>query len=82
MDLVPNCYDIRLEELEKKEASQKKKPEQGRGKKSCPRSSWRSGRNRVVDCCPRHEVDIHSLGLDENFSWVKKKHIEKLEKLH
>ncbi len=30
--LCQNCYDVRLEELEKREASQRKKPEQGRGK--------------------------------------------------
>ena len=58
----------------------REKPEQGGGKKSCARSTRGSGRNGVVDCCPRHEVDICSLELDENFSWVTKKHIEKLEK--
>ncbi len=30
--LCQNCYDVRLEELEKQEASQRKKPKQGRGK--------------------------------------------------
>ncbi len=79
--LCQNCYDIRLEELEIREASQRKKPEQGRGEKSCPRSSRGSGRNGVVDCCPRHEIDICSLELDENFSCVTKKHIEKMKKI-
>ncbi len=78
--LCQNCYDIRLEELEKQEASQRKKPKQDKGKKSWPRSSRGSGLNGVLDCCPRHEVDICSLELDENFSLVTKKHIEKLEK--
>ncbi len=78
--LCQNCYDIRLEELEKKEESQRKKTKQDKKKKSCPTSSRGSGRNGVIDCCPRHEVDIRSLELDENFSWVTKKHIEKLEK--
>ncbi len=30
--LCQNCYDISLDELEKQEASQRKTPEQGRGK--------------------------------------------------
>ncbi len=78
--LCQNCYDVRLEELEWREASQRKKPEQGRGEISCPRSSRWSGRNGAVYCCPRYEIDIHSLELDENFSWVTKEHIEKLDK--
>ncbi len=46
------------------------------------KASRGSGRNGVVDCCPRHEIDIHNLQLDENFNWVTKKHIEKLEIIH
>ncbi len=54
--LCQNCYDIRLEELEKKEESQRKKTKQDKKKKSCQRSSRRSGRNGVLDCCPRNEL--------------------------
>ncbi len=83
--LCQNCYDIRLEELEKKEESQRKKDKKDKkdkGKKPCPISSWGSRRNEVLDCCPRHEVDIRSLELDENFIWVTKKHLKNWTKLH
>ncbi len=37
--LWQNCCDVKLEKLERREESQRKKPEQGKGEKSCPRSS-------------------------------------------
>ncbi len=69
--LCQNCYDFRLEELEKHKTSQ--------------RMNKVEGKNHFQDHLgdlegPRHEVDICSLELDESFSWVTKKHIEKLEK--
>ncbi len=80
--LCQNCYNIRLEELEWREASQKNNSDQG-GTKKCIKDHLGDleGIELLITAyCPRHEIDIHSLELDKNFNWVTKKHNEKLKK--
>ncbi len=83
--LCAGCYNSRLEKLEEKEDQEQKGCNEGVSKKAAQKDVWHKStqgyvRLGTIDCCQNPEQDIQSLELDNNPSWLTKKHIEITER--